>query len=148
MNNDLISRSALKQHKCVTNKFVRIGGRTNGKTLESINKAYQQGWNDAIDSIIDNAPTVTPIDEAFSTAIDKYGDNTFSVSVISSKGEKIDFKRVKRGKWIEENKPWGGFDDFVLALTCSECGESFVYHGNNPKFCPNCGADMREVDNG
>ena len=58
MNNDLISREALKEHKFVGNKFVQIGGRTNGKTLESINKAYQQGWNDAIDAIIDNAPTV------------------------------------------------------------------------------------------
>ena len=58
MNNDLISREALKEHKFVGNKFVQIGGRTNGKTLENINKAYQQGWNDCIDAIIDNAPTV------------------------------------------------------------------------------------------
>lgn len=58
MNNDLISRSALKEHKFVGNKYVQSGSRTNGKTLEYINKAYQQGWNDAIDAIIDNAPTV------------------------------------------------------------------------------------------
>lgn len=57
---DLISRSALKEHKFVGNKYMQIGGRTNGKTLENINKAYQQGWNDAIDAIINNAPTVTP----------------------------------------------------------------------------------------
>lgn len=53
----------------------------------------------------------------------------------------------KRGKWIEEDKPWGGFGDRVLVLTCSECGESFIYHGNNPKFCSECGANMREADN-
>ena len=58
MNNDLISREALKEHKFVGDKFVQIGGRTNGKTLKSINKAYQQGWNDCIDAIIDNAPPV------------------------------------------------------------------------------------------
>ena len=58
MNNDFISRSELKNHKFVGNKFVQIGGRTNGKTLENINRAYQQGWNDAIDAIIENAPAV------------------------------------------------------------------------------------------
>ena len=58
MNNDLISREELKHHKFVGIKFKQIDGRTNGKTLENINKAYMQGWNDAIDAIIDNAPTV------------------------------------------------------------------------------------------
>lgn len=40
----LIDADALEEHKFVGNKFV-------------IND-YQQGWNDAIDAIIDNAPTV------------------------------------------------------------------------------------------
>lgn len=57
----LIDADALKEHKFVGNKFIQIGGRTNGKTLEAVNKAYQQGWNDAIDAIIDNAPTVAEI---------------------------------------------------------------------------------------
>ena len=39
-----IDADALEEHKFVGNKFV-------------IND-YQQGWNDAIDAIIDNAPTV------------------------------------------------------------------------------------------
>lgn len=47
------------------------------------------------------------------------------------------------GKWIKEDKPWGGFGDRVLVNTCPFCKESFVYHGNNPKFCSECGADMR-----
>ena len=53
----------------------------------------------------------------------------------------------KKGKWIREDKPWGGFGDRVLVLTCSVCGESFVYRDNVPKFCSECGADMREADN-
>lgn len=47
------------------------------------------------------------------------------------------------GKWVKEDKPHGGFGDFVLVNTCPFCKESFVYHGNNPKFCSECGADMR-----
>jgi len=41
-----IDADALEEHKFVGNKFV-------------IND-YQQGWNDAIDAIIDNASTVEP----------------------------------------------------------------------------------------
>ena len=58
MNNDLISREALKEIRFKSNRFIQIGGRTNGKTLENVSAAYQMGWNDAIDTIIDNAPTV------------------------------------------------------------------------------------------
>jgi len=54
----LIDANALLEHKFVGNKFIQLGGRANGKTLEAVNRAYQQGWNDAIDAIIDNAPTV------------------------------------------------------------------------------------------
>lgn len=50
------------------------------------------------------------------------------------------------GEWIKEDKPWGGFGDRVLVNTCPFCKKSFVYHGNNPKFCSECGADMREAD--
>lgn len=53
----------------------------------------------------------------------------------------------KRGKWIEEG---GG-----SCVYCSECGEDFVLDEwamddftNLMNFCPYCGADMREADNG
>lgn len=59
--------------------------------------------------------------------------------------ELLESKRP-HGKWIKEDKPWGGFGDRVLVNTCPFCKESFVYHGNNPKFCSECGADMREAD--
>lgn len=41
-----IDADALEEHKFVGNEFVR--------------NDYQQGWNDAIDAIIDNAPTIEP----------------------------------------------------------------------------------------
>ena len=53
---DMISRSALRERK--TPQVEIIGGRHNGKTKEQIVEAYQKGWNDCIDAIIDNAPTV------------------------------------------------------------------------------------------
>lgn len=121
MNNDLISRSALKQRKFVINKFVRIGGRTNGKTLESINKAYQQGWNDAIDAIIDNEPTVTP--------------------------DMAQVLAYESGKSSERPKgAWEAFDltfgrNFYYCTVCKETED--LPPTRWFKFCPNCGADMR-----
>ena len=43
---DLISRKALKEHKFI---------------IAGTSEPYAKGWNDAIDSIIDNAPTVDAI---------------------------------------------------------------------------------------
>lgn len=65
----LIDADALEEHKFVGNKFVQ--------------NDYQQGWNDAIDAIIDNAPTVEDrYDEGYaqgfvdgSTGADWIGDD-------------------------------------------------------------------------
>lgn len=45
------------------------------------------------------------------------------------------------GRWI----PLGNYDDWgnESSYKCSECGEIDTYTDN---FCPNCGADMREVE--
>ena len=56
----LISREALKEHKFLTPQVKVVGGRHNGKMQEQIIRAYQKGWNDCIDAIIENAPTVEP----------------------------------------------------------------------------------------
>lgn len=59
----------------------------------------------------------------------------------------IDAVPVRRGKWIEK-EDWN-VDDYYY--TCSVCGEDFVTVDGTPSenlcnFCPNCGADMREVE--
>lgn len=54
----LIDADVLNEHKFLSPQYKQIGSRRNGKTLENINLAYQKGWNDAIDAIIDNAPTI------------------------------------------------------------------------------------------
>ena len=119
MNGDLISREELKNHKFVGNKFVQIGGRTNGKTLRAINQAYQQGWNDAIDAIIDNAPSVD-IKEAYEQG---YTD-----------GWKERFGEP-------DGRPQGEWKLDSLGAYCSECGTHPDYSSN---YCPNCGADMQK----
>ena len=50
--------------------------------------------------------------------------------------EQLPTIQPKRGKWIRNG--W--------AIMCSECGYDMPYTVRN--FCPNCGADMREVTNG
>lgn len=49
---------------------------------------------------------------------------------------------VKRGHWIEKvsYSGWG-----VSIYTCSECENAETIPS---KFCPNCGAELRGVENG
>ena len=42
----------------------------------------------------------------------------------------------KTGKWVDDGDP--------LMFTCGNCGYGVMRYNNTP-FCPNCGADMREV---
>lgn len=128
----LIDADELNEHKFAGNKYVQIGGRTNGKTLESINKAYQQGWNDCIDAIIDNAPTADDWQ--------KYSDELWKNAYERGKQD-----ARPQGEWSDESKD---------SLLCSACGKrvykpfiggfptertSHYY----PNFCAFCGADMR-----
>lgn len=46
----------------------------------------------------------------------------------------VEFKPVKHGRWIIRNERWH----------CSECD----MQGFKFPYCPFCGADMREVENG
>ena len=52
--------------------------------------------------------------------------------------EASDVRPVVRGRWVE--KP------YLLGTTnvCSVCGENYGMPHRKFKFCPNCGADMRE----
>ena len=61
----------------------------------------------------------------------------------------------KRGEWIfyEDRAPvWdiAGEKTWARAYKCSECGfvHSVIEDFGQYAFCPNCGADMREVEDG
>lgn len=55
-----------------------------------------------------------------------------------------DVKPVARGKWLTEYEP----DGKPYCLHCSVCDDDFSIIGitTASSFCPNCGADMREVN--
>lgn len=49
----------------------------------------------------------------------------------------------KKGEWINERQLVGGFQD-VWGCDCSNCRETIKIDTKKPKFCPECGADMRK----
>ena len=114
---DLISRSALKE------EFKKCEIRYTEPTI------YYRG----VYQVIDNAPTV----ETFTK--DEYEGAYLRGYVDSAKAN----ERPK-GEWIEgENGN----------IKCNQCESEIRYSyliGNKPdfpKFCPNCGADMRTKEN-
>lgn len=65
-----------------------------------------------------------------------------------TKALNIDVQPVKRGKW-EEIKEYGGWGDTYFR--CSICGDEWDIDVGTPvengmKYCPNCGADMRNKE--
>lgn len=134
----LIDADALKEHKFVGNKFIQIGGRTNGKTLEAVNKAYQQGWNDAIDAIIDNAPTAKLDEGVIQEVLNKRCMTAVANEyLIALHGQR------PQGKWVIT-------DAYPHKVYCSVCYKTFAdskwevwKDGSLPRaYCPNCGAKM------
>lgn len=122
MKNDLISREALKEHK-----FLSPDNPNATRFYNETTKAYQKGWNDCIDAIIDNAPTV----------------KTFTLADI----EKQYRKGLEKGlsEW-ETERPQGEWEKpFEMNgksyHKCTNChiSSELILIG---KFCPNCGAKM------
>lgn len=50
-----------------------------------------------------------------------------------------DVRPVVRGTWVDETNKWSN------GFRCSQCGHKIFCGTTN--FCPNCGADMREIIN-
>ena len=84
---------------------------------------YMRGWNDAIDVIVDKAPTVDD---------NEYNRGFMHAMIMVGK----EAEERPQGEWIYGNLDYS---------TCSNCMYSNHY-GDFP-FCPNCGADMRMEKN-
>ena len=67
-----------------------------------------------------------------------------------------DVVEVRHGRWVDENKnpvPWDECNSKCPSHSayCSECGEWLTASDEYPVtglYCPNCGALMREIENG
>ena len=105
--------------------------RANSKDLASL---YQKGWNDAIDAIVENAPTI----------------KVFTLEDVEKQFE----KGLRKGldEW-ETEIPKGHWERIVSNIgdeeyKCSVCKEEAIiddwhcYVKSN--FCPHCGALMKE----
>ena len=119
MNNDLISRSALKEHK-----FLSPDNPNATRWFDEKMKAYQKGWNDCIDAIIDNAPTVELRD-------------VFDQGYEAGKAVR---RKVCDSCKIHE-RPQGEWNYIQAGMAvCPFCGAS--PHKDYKNFCPKCGARM------
>lgn len=126
MNNE----DELKTHKFLSPQVRILGGRRNGKVLVA---AYQQGWNDAIDAIVDNEPTVC-------------NDN---YSMGYQDGVKTVLSERPHGEWLKVKEEV--HYDYFTVCECSLCKHSWALGElsiegvkADYKFCLNCGTDMRK----
>ena len=110
---------------------------------------YMRGWNDAIDAIADNAPTVEPqkivtippelIEKLAKCVVDTIGNIDWEKAIEA-------YKARPQGEWIK----------YIRCIECSVCKDKFFADDENENcqdyepctdlrfnFCPNCGADMR-----
>ena len=86
-------------------------------------------------------------EEQWDAITDVNFDNTDRIWFHTKHGKEVEFVKRKQGKWIDEpvykqtmdGKTWDGY------TYCSECREMYEY-GYRSRYCPNCGADMREKE--
>lgn len=82
--------------------------------------SWQRGWNDAIDAIIDNAPTV----EKHGHWIPRYDE----------------WLSKRMGEPYRSKEEW-----YAEECECSVCNGAMVMQ-EDWKYCPYCGAKMDEVE--
>ncbi len=143
MNGDLISRKELRK------EFKESGYFTNA-------------WLHWARLLIDQAPTVftDAILEAYSKITDQEFEHSNGFWIMTPKGKKIYFEKKRpQSEWIkgpEISRTMIGNKVECINYknyTCSNCSlvlDRLLYRQDGSpfyKFCPNCGADMRGVEN-
>lgn len=131
MNNDLISREALKKEiaSLVVNgesRIYEVMPRCGGEWIDGIASAYRE---------IDNAPTVELDESVIQEVLNKR-----CMTVVTNEYLIALHGKRSPGKWIKKVDD-AGFVSYI----CSECGaEIEVEDTKDDKFCFNCGAKMQK----
>ena len=127
MNNDLISREALRK-----------------AFHERIYYFNKSSWDEA-NAIIDNAPTV----EGYKNVIVGGMNNPYNAGYMD--GIRQAYKELEEmerptGEWILQTYERFNSGNELYKYECNKCGhrEEHAYSDSKlPNFCPNCGADMK-----
>ena len=143
MNNDLISREALKEE--ISDKI--------DERYRWDSKLTVCEFKTIVGDIIDNAPTVEyPFyQEAYQTGYEEgKNERPLSPEVLNQFAKYVAEHERPQGEWIEKrideqygNPPHGYLTRYQWE--CSVCGDSPYYSNDihTLNYCPNCGADMR-----
>jgi hypothetical protein len=127
---ELIERKELKEHKFLSPQVKVIGGRHSGKLKEQITQAYQKGWNDCIDAIIDNAPTIE-------TDIEVVAKDAYEHGYTDGWKERFGEPDERpQGEWIKN------IDKLGLSYICPFCGHEITGIPQDLNYCCKCGAKM------
>lgn len=121
--------------------MARLGFRVNRKTgvcdMQKDDVIYRQAAIKAVSSLCDDCDS----DYCGSCRVNYPGEKDV---VKALKDLPSAQPKHKKGRWLPDNRPGGGF------WVCSECkfpSEAFAANVLY-KFCPNCGADMRGEKDG
>lgn len=79
--------------------------------------------------------------EAFGMVIPECFPSTSAIEALN-KIPAADVRPVVRGKWKHDGSDWKN------RFICDQCGYKWFFEAEEAHFCPNCGADMRGIENG
>jgi len=116
--------------------------------------AYKQGWNDAIDAIAENEPAADIKEIIYASPISDIGKiidsqifreycSATCMTLVTDEFLHQCFSPPKRGRWKKLPEGW------CALWECSNCGETTVETVmGRPKYnyCPNCGAQMKQME--
>ena len=141
MNNDLISRSALKEAINTWDKFGYTAKSELVRLTPDNEKSYRPYifFEDVI-NCIDNAPTVEP-------QVVPIANVTFDTEKLKELTDEI-VERIKSGEIVLQDErlkgKWIKADNLYDTVVCNKCGgirrDNRIDH---IAFCNKCGADMR-----
>ncbi len=140
MTKEILIKSAIKL--LVNEQIKQVSW---GYALEE-DSAYEVSWKDVL-KWLENEPCEDAIsrEETLKAMCDKcpmYNCVTRCSSYRHIEKMPSVTPQPKTGKWIDDGQYAEGHSEH--AYRCSECGENYIGYVGKYKYCPNCGAKMKE----